>query len=226
MLKDPHRRSLPESLRSRLQAIPRQVVVCRDRERLYAAARAAAHGQEPEPLAAEHLESCGRCRTLYGALKVAFAEVPPAPTPTLFDRLKGVARGLEPLPAWIADGRWATAACLLLSVVLTAVAGDSAAMFRDASSNLETRAAVWAESGESRGRQMWAGLSAGLSNGLAATYETGRQTLDDLGESCQTLYHRAAESLGSLVNSYRPSPTEQPSDPEGDSDEESAPESP
>ena len=226
MLKDPHRRPLPESLRARLQAIPRRVVVCRDRERLYAAARAAAHGERPEPAAAEHLASCDRCRTLYGTLRAAFEETPPAPTPTLFDRLKGIARGVEPLPAWIADGRWATAACLLLAVVLTALAGDSAATFRDASSAVETRAAAWAETGESRGRQMWAGLSAGLSNGLAATSATGRQAVDDLGESCRTLYRRAAESLGSLADLYRPSATERPSDREGDSDEESAPESP
>ncbi len=214
MLKD--HRPLPESLRARLKAIPRRVVVCRDRERLYAAARAAARGLEVEPAAAEHLASCRDCRTLYGTLSAAFAERPPAPTPGLFGRLKGIARGVEPLPAWIADGRWATAACLLLAVVLTAMAGDSAALFRDASSAVETRAATWTEVGENRGRQLWTGLSHRMAEGVAA----GRQQIEDLGASCETLYHRAVRGVGSLVQPHRE--TEE----EGDNDGRPDPESP
>ncbi len=216
MLKDTRRRPLPATLRARLSSIPRRVVVCRDHERLYAAAVATARGRGAEPAAAEHLASCQPCRTLYGTLTVAFAERPPAPPATLIGRLKGIARGVEPLPAWVTDGRWATAACLLLAVVLTAMAGDSAALFRDASSNLETRATAWSEAGESRGRQLWDGFS----SHLTASYESGRQQIEDFTASCETLYHRAVRSVGSLVHPDREPATE------GDNDGKSEPESP
>lgn len=215
MLKDRRRKvhPLPEALRDRLREIPRRVVVCRDRDRLYAAALAAARDLPVEPAAAEHLASCGRCRALYGTLESAFAEPPRRPSPTLLGRLRNIARP-PGLPAWIADGRYAAAACFLLTLILTSLAGDSAAVFRDASTGLGSRAAVWAEAGGSHGRRMWSGLSAAL----AAGYQNGRKTIEDSGASARALLEETVRDLGSLVQPEKPAR-------EGDNDDQSQPES-
>ena len=191
------RRPLPESLRGRLRTIPRQVVTCRDVERLYSAARRQAMEKGPEPAAAEHLETCERCATLYGALRSAISERLPQPSPRLFERLRNLARRpRQLLPVWIADARYATAACALVTVVLMSLAGDTSARFRDATDTVGLRASDWAQKGETRGRRAWESLA----DAVQDEARQSRRGIEKLEESTRQFVREAIRDLESLAS--------------------------
>ncbi len=170
MLKDPHR-SLPDALRQRLRDIPRHEVLCRDVDRLYRAARARAFGVDSEatardPDAGRHLAECPRCRELYATLADAF-NPRPLPLPRRLARsLRQVARQPQRLlPIWIADTRYAAAACYLLAALTLSLAGDASALLRDTTRAASTRTQAWVDEGEARGIEVWGAATAVLGTG-------------------------------------------------------------
>lgn len=189
-------RPMPARLRARLRAIPMQSITCRETDRLYAAARRKAAGGNTDETAAEHLESCDHCAALYGTLRSVFSEkLPPAPR-GLVERLKDIGRSPgQRLPIWIADTRYATAACILLTLLLSSFAGEAAAVLRGASETVSSHTAVWAEEGESRSRRMWNSTS----GALQASYEKSREQLGSFAESCEELARGTIRDLGSLA---------------------------
>lgn len=210
-------RPLPANLRDRLRSIPRQITTCRETDRLYAAARQRAAGQAPDPVTAEHLAACDRCRTLYGTLQSAFSETLPPPPPRLFARLKKIARPAERrLPVWIAEPRLATAACILMTVLLSSMASDAAALFRDAGGAVHAQAAVWAEEGGTRGRKMWETAA----TATAANYETSREHLAGFTKSSEMFFHQTVRIFGSITELYKKTPDGGQSNGEPDSESE------
>jgi hypothetical protein len=187
---------LPASLRSRLRSIPQQVATCRDVDRLYAAARRRAAGRPPEPATAAHLAACDRCRTLYGTLESAFSERLPPPPPGLVAALKEIVRRPERLlPQWIAEPRLATAACILMTVLLSSMAADAAALFRDAGDAVSAQAAEWAEEGQSRSHRMWQSTV----TAITTSHATSRERLAGFAESCQTFFDETVRIFGSIT---------------------------
>lgn len=117
---------LPPALRARLGAIPEQELLCRDVDGLWApwlAGRLA--GKPEESQVREHLEGCRRCRSLCGVLAEARQDVQPLPA-TLAVRLRGLTDTRPALPWWIADTRFAVAACYLLAACVALMAGAAA----------------------------------------------------------------------------------------------------
>jgi len=207
---------LPASLRCRLRSIPQQMTICRETDRLYAAARRRAAGHPPEPAAAEHLAACDRCRTLYGTLQSAFSKSSAPPPPQLIAGLKRIARPSgRRLPDWIAEPRLATAACILMTVLLSSLASDAAALFRDAGGAVSVKATEWAEESGNRGRRMWQAALAST----ATSYETSRELLADFTKSSEVFFHQTVRIFGSITE-----PNKKTSDgghPNGESDSES-----
>ena len=81
------------------------------------------------------------------------------------------------------------------AVLLSSIAGDAAAMFRDATGTVSAKAAVWAEESESRSRRMWASTS----GAFHSTYEKSREQLGDFAESCGVLFEETIYNLRSLT---------------------------
>ncbi len=181
-------RPMPDALRQRLRAIPDQEVLCRDADRLYRAARARAwaegdgEGTVDAP-AERHLEECPRCRELFATLASAFNR--PVPLPRRLARgLRAIARHPQRLlPIWIADTRYAAAACYLLAAVALSLAGDASALFRDTSATVRSKAQVWVDQGETRGLDAW--------NAAATTFGRG---VDD-GWNIATRYGASCEEF-------------------------------
>ncbi len=190
-------RPLPDGLKSRLKAIPRQVMACRETDLLYRAARRQAAGQATEPVVTEHLQTCSRCRSLFETLLGAFSERPsPLPSP-LTTRLRRIARRPpRRSPDWIAEPRLAAAACILMTVVLSSMATDAVAMLRDAGGTVSAQAAEWTEEGSVRGRQMWKKTAAAT----ISSYEISRQQLTGFVESCGAFYNDTIRAFGSITN--------------------------
>ncbi len=219
MLRDA-RQPLPGGLRQRLSAIPRQVVVCRDVDRLYAAARRQAFDGEMEPAAEAHLATCERCRTLYATLGSAFAEMQRPAPPRLAARLRHIGRHPEALlPVWVRDSRYAAAACFLLTVIMMSLAGDASARFRSTTETVSTQAATWTEAGEVRGRAVWgtftAAVAAGYDDGRRRTeqgFDRSREQLRDAAESSERFVHDVIRDLESTWKH------QQETDNEGDPD--------
>lgn len=196
---DEIRRPLPNNLRQRLRDIPRREVTCRDEERLYrtALSRAVPERAECDPAAERHLATCARCGDLYGALHCAFiSERRPLPS-RLARRLESIARHPERLlPLWIRDTRYAAAACYLLSALTLALAEDASARFRQTTETVSTRAAVWADAGETRGAEAWDTVSSSLQrrlgeslNHLAEYGERGERAFLDAVRAIEEVTH-------------------------------------
>ncbi len=169
MLKDSEiSRPLPQGLRQRLRDIPRHEVLCRDVDRLYQAARARARrGAAGDPAAEQHLAECSRCRPVYDTLSTAFT-VRRLPLPRRLAReLSAIARNPRRLlPIWIADTRYAAAACYLLAALTLSVAGDAAAVFGETTAAVSSKAQVWVDEGEERGLEAWDAATATVGKGF------------------------------------------------------------
>lgn len=169
---------LPAGLRQRLLAIPGERVPCREVDRLYAAARQRVQGGEADAAARDHLESCGRCRKLYGVLDAAFRE-PSRPLPRrLGERLRAIV-AVPRLPLLASDARMAAAASALLAAMLLLVIGDPVALFRSTLDAASSRAAVLTEVSADR-RQA---LVESLASEIETRYERGREALRDGGRT-------------------------------------------
>ncbi|MCG8457969.1 MAG: hypothetical protein MI919_16965 [Holophagales bacterium] len=59
------------------------------------------------------------------------------------------------LPTWLADGRYATAACALLTALLTLAAGDVSARFQETTSAVTTHSRNWKAQGSSTAGDLW-----------------------------------------------------------------------
>ncbi len=184
MLKDT-RRPMPGALRQRLKDIPRREVPCRDVDRLYRVTLRRARGEDssrlrasgatygtrdtaPSDAAAErHLAECPRCRELYDTLSSALT-VRRLPLPRrLVSNLGSIAR--HPgrfLPIWIADSRYAAAACYLLAALALSLAGDASALLRDTTATVSSKTQAWVDENEARGLKALDATTATLGKGI------------------------------------------------------------
>ncbi len=180
------RRPLPESLHRKLRAIPERTVVCRDVDRLYGTTLEQAAGNATnDSAAARHLQSCGRCRRLYGTLRSAMESRRRTLPGALAYRLRSLARQPEHLlPVWITDARYATAACWLLAGFLALFAGDAAALFRDSSEVVSSHTTAWAERGEEGSQRLWEAAAVCLEDGLGK----GREKIELYGAPFEVLF--------------------------------------
>ncbi len=206
MMKDP-RRPMSQALRQRLRDIPRREVLCRDVDRLYRFARARARArQDPtgssvrDGAAERHLDECSRCRELYATLTTAF-EVRRLPLPQrLALNLRQVARQPERLlPIWIADTRYAAAACYLLAALTLSLAGDASALFRDTTQVVSSKAVNWVDRGETRGLEVWHATATTVRREVGDGWEEisryGASTEKFLANVYQTLETRTLELI-------------------------------
>ncbi len=220
MMKDP-RRPMPQTLRQRLRDIPRHEVLCRDVDRLYRLARTRARAAEEQDSATardtaaeRHLNECPRCRELYATLTAAL-EVRRLPMPRrLAHSLRKIARQPERLlPVWIADTRYAAAACYLVAALTLSLASDASALFRDTTQAVSSKAVTWVDRGETRGLEVWHATTATVrrevGDGWSKVSRYGASSEKFLAEVYQTLETRTLELI----------PGESPV--EGDSDERS-----
>ncbi len=194
--KEPKRR-MPDALRRRLRDIPRQEVLCRDVDRLYRHVRARAwaggDADAADTAAERHLAECPRCRQLYATLADAF-NLRPVPLPRRLARsLRQVARHPERLlPIWIADTRYAAAACYLLAAVALSLAGDASALFRDTGATVSSKAQVWVDEGEARGLDAW--------ETAAATFD---REVDDAWDTAAAIFGREVDDAWDTAARYR-----------------------
>jgi hypothetical protein len=191
--------TLPPGLTRRLQAIPQQVVLCRDIERLYAEARNRAakrtNGEAPamarEPAASEHLTNCSRCQHLYNVLSSVLLE-PPQPLPQrLFPRLTALAqRPSCPPSRWLQDARYAAAVCVLIATLLTLVVEDATAAFVEVRGSVQVAAAGLARTVQpTSGGDSVQALFEGVIVSLEKNYLDSRQRISRLESSWRTLAH-------------------------------------
>ncbi len=203
MLKD-SRRPLPKALRQRLRDIPRHEVLCRDIDRLYRAARTRAWAADQaagDAGADRHLAECPRCRQLYATVSSAFA-VQPLPLPQRLARnLRSVARHPERLlPIWIADTRYAAAACYLLAALALSLAGEASALLRDTTSAVSSKAQVWVDEGEARGLETWDTAAAALNKEV----DDGWSQAARYGASCQRFFIDVFKTLETTTRELIP----------------------
>ncbi len=200
MLKDSCR-PLPQALRRRLLDIPRHQVLCRDVDRLYRSALSGVRDSggnatgARDSAAERHLAECPRCRELYATLSGALtASRLPLPR-RLAGRLSSIARAVLPpkpsfgaaqqlLPIWIADTRYAAAACYLLAALALSLAGDASALFRDTTAKVGSRAGVWVDESEARGLEAWDATAAELTKSIDDSWHR----VTRYGESCETFF--------------------------------------
>lgn len=204
MLKDyAHQRPLPEGLRQKLRAIPRQEVVCRDVERLYRATRSRAHeaAEDSDGAAHRHLEGCARCSELYGTLDAAFATRPRPMPQRLTRRLAAIARHPEQLlPLWIRDTRYAAAACYLAASLTLALAGDASAIFRQATASVSTKAQTLVDAGEAKGFEAWGAATSSVGRGIGrGWHEVARYS-----SSMERLYAGTVRTIGATTRELLP----------------------
>lgn len=176
------RRRLPSSLQRRLAAIPAFVMDCDDVDRLYGAVRRRAHGNLGEDAAAlDHLAECQRCQGLYRRLEDALTPQRRAMPQRLFERLRQIGRQPpQRLPVWIADTRYATAACYLITALLVLLADDASARFQATSEVVSAQASTW--------------LGHSLDGTIQGIVHVG-ETLQDVLTSGQAWLTERAESL-------------------------------
>lgn len=206
MLKKLPRRPMPDGLRQRLRDIPRREVLCRDVDRLYRAARTRAWaGDETECAvdapAERHLAECPHCRPLYATLSSAF-NPRPLPLPRrLAENLRQVARHPERLlPIWIADTRYAAAACYLLAALALSLAGDASALFRDTSATVGSKAQMWVDEGEARGLKAWETAAATLGREV----DDGWKAAVRYGASCERFFVDVFKTLETTTREWIP----------------------
>jgi hypothetical protein len=204
MLKDSPR-PMPAALRQRLRDIARSEVACRDVDRLYRAVRSRAWGGEAgDPGAERHLAECPRCAALYATLESAFA-VRRLPLPRrLAGNLAAIARHPQRfLPVWIADSRYAAAACYLLATLTLTLAGDASALLRDTTATVSSRAEAWVDETGARGRQTWDATAAKLGRGIEDAIAAGWQQATGYGVACERFitdaYASVADSTLKLI---------------------------
>ncbi len=215
-------RPMPNALRQRLRDIPKQEVLCRDVERLYRAARTRAFAGTAEVAidapAERHLEACPSCRQLYATLASAF-NLRPLPLPHRLARgLRAITRHPERLlPIWIADTRYAAAACYLLAALALSLAGEASALFRDTSATVSSKAQVWVDESEARGNEAWKATTATFSRGV----DDGWHTATRYGVACEKFFtsvFKAVETTTRELIPGRERPVE--GDPDGRSGKE------
>ncbi len=203
MLKDSEaRRPLPPALRQRLRDIPRHEVLCRNTDRLYRAARdRAARDRAEDRAALTHLDECPRCQAVYGTLACAFAERRlPLPRRLVRDLCSIVRHPRRLLPVWIADTRYAAAACYLLATLTLSLASDAAVLFTDASVTVGSKARVWAETGEARGVEAWGAATAAVDRGV----DDGWGRVTRAGASCQKFFAGTFKAIETTTNELIP----------------------
>lgn len=195
---DPPHQGLSISLKRRLAAIPSLAMDCQDIDLLYAATRRKARGLAVEnPAARDHLSDCSRCQALYGCLEDALAEEQHQLPDRLFKRLRQIGRGpAKQLPIWIADTRYATAACYLITALLVLLAGDSSARFQATTEGVGASAISWLDQGFVDTVQGIGQLGGVLRDGL----DDGR---DWLTEQSDALRQSLTESTTTLHDRYR-----------------------
>ncbi len=118
---------LPADLRSRLEAIPEQVTLCRDLDRLWA--HWLAGELEPRDAArlAEHRGSCARCRAVLAALAAARAAAAVSLPEALRLRLRRLPEQIRRrAPFWLVDVRYALVVSYLLAVFAFKATGEPA----------------------------------------------------------------------------------------------------
>ncbi len=196
MLKD-SRRPMPAGLRRRLRDIPRRQVLCRDVDRLYHATRSRAWGGDSsDPGAERHLAECPRCAALYATLAAAF--VPrrlPLPR-RLAGELTAIARHPERyLPVWIADSRYAAAACYVLAALILSLAGDASALLRETTVAVSSRTQVWVGENEARGRRTWDATAKKLGGGIEDAAAAGWRRAERYGAACERFLTGATKSV-------------------------------
>lgn len=148
LLREPSR-ALPDSLRSRLLAIGSAEVAAASTmddaevDRLYAVALRAANG-ETEPEQAD-LEATGLQAAVVEMLAAVFrdARIVRQLPRRLANGLRTLGGGRETLPRWIAEPRWAAAACWMLAFALTLGTGDAGALLLEAPSALQSKSQQW-----------------------------------------------------------------------------------
>ena len=199
MLREPDR-PLPEGLRQRLRDIPRREVPCRELDRLYRAtlsrARAAGGASTArDPAAEKHLWQCPRCRELYTTLASAFAVRRRSLPKRLVGDLRAIARRPRRLvPIWIADARYAAAACYLLAALGLSVAGEASALLRETTAKVSDRAQVWVDESEVRGREAWDATAAKLGRGI----DDGWSRAARYGTACEEFF---ADTFAKIASS-------------------------
>lgn len=183
---------LPAGLAARLRAIPEVALGCDDVERLYAATERAARCGTADLAAERHLAGCARCREIYRALATGFRLLPvPLPARLRF-RLAALRRPqhraqLRPLPIWIADLRFAAAACALLTTVSVSALGRPIELLERAD-RLGRRAVVWQQEGERGGLQAWGRVATPLETALTQ----GKESLGTYGRMWEQLFDDSA----------------------------------
>ena len=191
---------MPSSLAARLRRIPTEVVVCRDVDRLISATRQRARGRQQEAAVERHMDDCARCRQVYGVLQVAFAEAArPVPFP-LLARLRRVARRPRvPRAFFEVDLRLATAASLLMGLLLQPVASEVANATRWATGQTRTVSTQWLSSGGSRvwdwGRR---GAEQGLEGGTSAMRAVDR-SWQWVRTGTEQIFSRSLTSMERLI---------------------------
>ncbi len=212
MLNKESKRRMPDALRQRLRDIPRQEVLCRDVDRLYRHVRARAwaggDADAADTAAERHLAECPSCRRLYATLASAF-NPRPMPLPRRLARsLRQVARHPERLlPIWIADTRYAAAACYLLATLGLSLAGDASALLRDTGATVSSQAQVWVDEGEARGLEAWEAAEATVGKKV----DDGWKAADRYRIHCETLVIGVLRTLDTETReliSGRPRPVE------------------
>lgn len=194
---------LPNGLEQRLRQIARPLS-CDDLSRLYPAPENRGSGRDP---AVElHLQSCRRCREVYGRLDIAYASARPAPSRRQLESWRRIAsrsagRGEAsllpfPLPGWVRDGRFGVAASLVMTVLMLLPIGSSSTqLLRAVAGTAETvvsESGRLLDDGRARGSDLWRELTARVDAG----YESGKLSLTIHGRSYSRLYDRTLQLIG------------------------------
>jgi len=103
-----------------------------------------------------------------------------------------------------------------VTLLLSSMAADAAALFRDAGGAVGARASAWVEEGQTRGAKMWQTTAAATSS----TYETSRERLASFAKSSETFFDQTVRIFGSITELLKKKPDGGPS--HGESDSESA----
>lgn len=220
----------PASLKDRLRAVARPAVPRPSDEDLDRVAASAFETTTSNPpasfedpvleltrdLLAETQRETRRPQTMPEGLRARLQAIVPDP-----EGLRDVDRPVAAvdLPWWIADSRWTTAACALLTAALTLTAGDASARFvelRDAPAKstvtswlsvghlqkiggewLEVRLAEWAKARD--------GLRSGAKDALDDASETVRQKLPkaDVGAELDTLHNTLQDAAASTLQDWK-----------------------
>ena len=191
------RRPMPATLRQRLRDIPRREVLCRDVDRLYRAVRARVwDGAAIAPGVEHHLAECPRCAGIYATLASAFeARRLPLPRRLASDLVAIVRHPGRFVPLWVADSRYAAAACYLLAALTLSLAGDASALLRETTATVSSRARVWVDESGARGRRTWDAAAEKLGRGIEDGFAAGWQRATSYSVACERFFTDAYMSV-------------------------------